>query len=194
MLTFFFTSSLNDGSDAGAEHLDELIEKIAAGDRDALASLYEQTNKSVYGFALSILKDTHDAQDVLQDCYLHIYSAAGSYRSQGKPMAWILTITRNLCLKCRPGTLQMRAYAGGRLELYPPRGCGIFRGGQNDAFSMHEIAQRCRTADRGAARGQRAQAQGNRSLAENAAADGSFKLQSGNQEITERMGERSAIT
>ena len=101
MLTFFFTSSLNDGSDAGAEHLDELIEKIAAGNRDALASLYEQTNKSVYGFALSILKDTHDAQDVLQDCYLHIYSAAGSYRSQGKPMAWILTITRNLCLKCR---------------------------------------------------------------------------------------------
>ena len=27
MLTFFFTSSLNDGSEAGAEHLDELIEK-----------------------------------------------------------------------------------------------------------------------------------------------------------------------
>lgn len=43
MLTFFFTSSLNDGSNAGAKHSDELIEKIAAGDRDALASLYEQT-------------------------------------------------------------------------------------------------------------------------------------------------------
>ena len=101
MLTFFSIAPLNDSLDTGTKHLDELIEKIAAGDRDALALLYEQTNKSVYGFALSILKDTHDAQDVLQDCYLRIYSAADSYRSQGKPMAWILTITRNLCLKCR---------------------------------------------------------------------------------------------
>lgn len=100
MLTFFSTFSLNADLDASARHLDELIDKISTGDRDALALLYEQTNKNVYSFALSILKDPHDAQDVLQDCYLHIYSAADRYRSQGKPMAWILTITRNLCLKC----------------------------------------------------------------------------------------------
>ena len=86
--------------DASAENLDRLIHNIAGGDRDALAELYELTNKMVYSFALSVLKDIHDAQDILQDCYLHIYSSAGGYRGRGKPMAWILTITRNLCLKC----------------------------------------------------------------------------------------------
>lgn len=99
MLMLFSMADSNKGLDAGPD-LDGLIQKIANGDCDALAALYKQTNKSVYGFALSILKDTHDAQDVLQDCYLHIYAAAGSYSSRGRPMAWILTITRNLCLKC----------------------------------------------------------------------------------------------
>lgn len=85
--------------DASAEKLDEYLNKIAVGDRGALAAIYQATSECVYGYALSILKDPHDAQDVMQDCYLSIYSSAHLYQSQGKPMAWILTIVRNLCLK-----------------------------------------------------------------------------------------------
>ena len=47
---------------------------------------------------LSILKNSQDAEDVLHDCFLGIYASAAGYRSEGKPLAWILTITRNLCL------------------------------------------------------------------------------------------------
>lgn len=78
--------------------LDSLILRVAAQDSMALHDLYEKTSSAIYAFALSILKNTHDAEDVLHDCYLNLYSAAGSYRSTGKPMAWILTIARNLCL------------------------------------------------------------------------------------------------
>ncbi|MGM9637168.1 MAG: RNA polymerase sigma factor [Eubacteriales bacterium] len=85
--------------DASAGKLDEYLEKIADGDREALAAIYQATSDSVYGYALSILKNPHDAQDVMQDCYLCIFSAAHMYHSEGKPMAWILTIVRNLCLK-----------------------------------------------------------------------------------------------
>lgn len=81
----------------GAAELDRCLFGIAGRDPEALESLYHSTSTSVYTFALSILKNSHDAEDVLQDCYLNIYSAAGSYRSAGKPMAWILTITKNLC-------------------------------------------------------------------------------------------------
>ena len=35
---------------------DGLIEKISTGDTDAFRELYETASKSVYGFALSILK------------------------------------------------------------------------------------------------------------------------------------------
>lgn len=71
-------------------------DKDAAG--EAIAEIYRLTSSAVYGFALSILKNTHDSEDVLHDCYIHLYSSAASYRSSGKPMAWILTITRNLCM------------------------------------------------------------------------------------------------
>ncbi|WP_407066529.1 RNA polymerase sigma factor [Evtepia sp.] len=81
------------------QRLDAALEQIARGDRQALAALYRETNPAVYGFAFSVVKNTHDAEDVLQDTYLRIYAAAPGYVSVGKPMAWILTICRNLCLQ-----------------------------------------------------------------------------------------------
>ena len=38
------------------------------------------------------------AEDITQDTFIQLYHSAESYRSQGKPMAWIITITRNLAL------------------------------------------------------------------------------------------------
>lgn len=83
---------------ARAQMLDRCIYRIAKNDREALVELFHATSAAVYGLALSILKNSHDAEDVLQECYINIASAARGYRSQGKPMAWIMTITRNLCL------------------------------------------------------------------------------------------------
>ena len=75
------------------------IRKVAQGDRDALEKLYRATGTAVYAYALSITKSPQDAEDVLQDCYISIWRSAGGYRSQEKAMAWIMTITRNLCYK-----------------------------------------------------------------------------------------------
>ena len=84
---------------AGALELERWIRRISHGDRDALADLYHATSSGVYAYALSILRNQYDAEDVLHDCYVRIWSAAGSYRSVGKPLAWIMTVTRNLCLQ-----------------------------------------------------------------------------------------------
>ncbi len=81
------------------ENLEKLIRSVSQGDRDALAALYHATSSAVYAYALSLLKNPHDAQDAMQDAYLAIRGCAGDYKPQGKPMAWIITITRNLCLK-----------------------------------------------------------------------------------------------
>lgn len=77
--------------------MDLWLKRIAKRDRDALASLYQSTRTSVYAYALSITKNANDAQDVLRDCYVTVWNSAGKYQSQEKPMAWIITITRNLC-------------------------------------------------------------------------------------------------
>lgn len=87
-----------------AAGLESLLLRMAVGDRDALESLYTETSAAVYGLALSVTKNAADAEDVLQETYLHAWSAAESYRSRGTPMAWLLTIAKNLALmKLRQG-------------------------------------------------------------------------------------------
>ena len=84
---------------AGAVMLnDELIAKTGEGNSEAFRLLYSLTDKAVYGFILSILKNHHDAEDVMQDTYLKIRECAHLYKSMGKPMAWVFTIARNCAL------------------------------------------------------------------------------------------------
>lgn len=89
-----------------------LIVRIARGDRTAFEDLYEETSNAVFAYALSLLHRREDAEDVMQDTFLKVRAAAHLYRPQGKPMAWVLTITRNLCL--------MRFRQGQRRADLPP--------------------------------------------------------------------------
>ena len=82
-----------------SQYLDECIHTMAAGDSSGLEALYEKASSAVFGFALSILKNRQDAEDVLQDCFINAYGGAVGYNSHGKPMAWLLTIARNLCMQ-----------------------------------------------------------------------------------------------
>ncbi len=79
--------------------LDEsLFLRIAAGEKEAFCTLYETCSSSVFAYALSILRNRDDAEDAMQDTFIKIKSAAHLYKPQGKPMAWIFTITKNVCL------------------------------------------------------------------------------------------------
>jgi len=76
---------------------DQLLLLMKTGDMDGFRKLYERTAKGVYSYALSILRHPQDAEEVMQDTYLTAWRRAGQYESEGKPMAWLLTIARNLC-------------------------------------------------------------------------------------------------
>ncbi len=79
--------------------LDEsLFLRIAAEDKAAFCTLYETCSSTVFAYALSILRNRDDADDAMQDTFLKIRSAAHLYKPQGKPMAWIFKITKNICL------------------------------------------------------------------------------------------------
>lgn len=98
MLFLCLTSTMIHALEAQAG-LDDHLAGIARGEKEALAALYHATRDGVYAFAFSLLRSPHDAEDVLQETYLLIWGGAAGYRSQGKPMAWILTCARNLCLQ-----------------------------------------------------------------------------------------------
>lgn len=85
-------------SGSGAEELDRCLALMSHGDTDALGRLYELTHRAVFGYVLSLLKNAHDAEDVSQETFVRAHLNAGSYVSQGKPMAWLMRIARNLSL------------------------------------------------------------------------------------------------
>ena len=76
---------------------EELLRRVSLGDREAFLLLYKNTDRTVYSFILSIMKNPQDAEEVMQETYMKIWTSASSYQSQGKPLAWIFTIARNLC-------------------------------------------------------------------------------------------------
>ncbi|MDO4564057.1 MAG: RNA polymerase sigma factor [Clostridia bacterium] len=106
-----FLTVVTELSEQDADLLEQQISAIAGGDMAALAALYEQTKSAVYGFALSLTRNPHDAEDVLQTVYVQLHKNAGQYRRQGKPLAWILTIARN--------TVRMKQRRDNRLTALP---------------------------------------------------------------------------
>lgn len=77
--------------------IDKCLFAIAEGDNDALSRLYDLTASSVYAYALSLLRNRFDAEDVMHDVFVKVYEAAPNYKSHGKPLAWMLTIAKNMC-------------------------------------------------------------------------------------------------
>ncbi len=87
------------------KQLEILIQDVSNGNLDALENIYVSTSTAVYGFALSMLKNKSDAEDVVHDTYLSVLKGSAQYKNYGKPLAWILRITKNLCLdKLRKNT------------------------------------------------------------------------------------------
>ena len=76
---------------------EQLLRQVGMGDAEAFQQLYQSTDRTVYSFILSILKNPQDAEEVMQETYLKVWTSAAAYQSQGKPLAWMFTIARNLC-------------------------------------------------------------------------------------------------
>ena len=76
---------------------ERLLPLVGQGDPEAFEVLYRSTEKAIYALALSILRNPHDAEDIVQETYLKVRAAAHLYVPQGKPLAWLFTITKNLC-------------------------------------------------------------------------------------------------
>lgn len=78
--------------------LDEtLLARIGQRDREAFNEFYALTEKILYSYILSIVKDQHTTNDLLQETYLKIMNSAHLYQPMGKPMAWVFTMAKRLC-------------------------------------------------------------------------------------------------
>jgi RNA polymerase sigma-70 factor (ECF subfamily) len=73
-----------------------LVGGMARGDRDAFARFYDLHASLVFTFALRLLRDRAEAEEVTQDVFLQAWRQAGEYREErGTPEAWLLTMVRS---------------------------------------------------------------------------------------------------
>lgn len=73
-----------------------LVEWIAAGEQDALSTLYDRYRGLMYGMATRITGDPGLAQDVVQEAFLGIWRNATRYVSgRASARTWILSITHH---------------------------------------------------------------------------------------------------
>jgi RNA polymerase sigma-70 factor, ECF subfamily len=86
-------------SDPEAAALAASLAACAKRDRAAFARVYQATSAKLYGVALRILRRADWAEEVLQECYVSIWTHAPDYRpALAAPMTWMTSIVRNRCL------------------------------------------------------------------------------------------------
>jgi RNA polymerase sigma-70 factor (ECF subfamily) len=74
----------------------EVLRRVARGDRDALAGLYDTHGDIVYGVLMSILRQESEAQDLLHDVFVEVLEHAGDYDPRrGSVRTWLLMRARS---------------------------------------------------------------------------------------------------
>jgi RNA polymerase sigma-70 factor (ECF subfamily) len=75
---------------------EELIPLILKKDERAFTIMYDMYSKSLFSVISTLVKDTEDAEDLLQEVFVKIWKNIDSYNhSKGRFYTWILNISRN---------------------------------------------------------------------------------------------------
>ncbi|WBL77135.1 RNA polymerase sigma factor [Bradyrhizobium xenonodulans] len=80
----------------------ELLDKLAAGDEAAFRMLVERHIDRAYAIALRIVGNAADAEDVVQDTMLKIWSHRGRWQhGRAKFSTWLYRVISNRCIDLR---------------------------------------------------------------------------------------------
>ena len=80
-------------SGPGADQLGALLGRVARGDQDAYAALYDRTAGQVLGLVLSIVRDPAQSEEVTQEVLLDVWRSASRFDADlGSAVAWVMTL------------------------------------------------------------------------------------------------------
>ena len=76
-----------------------LIERLKAGDQDALEALFNLYSPKLYNVAHRIVGDVADTQEVIQDVFWTAYRKAKTFRGNSQFSTWLYRLTINAALE-----------------------------------------------------------------------------------------------
>jgi RNA polymerase sigma-70 factor (ECF subfamily) len=87
-----------------------LIQRLVARDGTAVGELYDRHSRLLYGLILRIVRDRSEAEEILQEVFVQVWTRADTYDvGIGPPIAWFVRIARNRAIdRLRANNVRLR--------------------------------------------------------------------------------------
>ena len=79
-------------------HITNLIERCKKSDKNAQLDIYKAYYKAMYNTAHRILKDNYEAEDIMQEAFLTVFTKMDTYKGEVTFGAWLKRIVINKSL------------------------------------------------------------------------------------------------
>lgn len=108
-----------------------LVERVLEGDREAFRQITRRCNQRLFRVARSLVNDDAEAEDVVQEAYVHAYEKLADYRGDASLLTWLTRIVLNEAYgrlrrqQRRPtvdaGQIEAAQLDGGRVVSFPTK-------------------------------------------------------------------------
>lgn len=72
----------------------QILKRIAGGDREALAELYDSYQQPVFRYLLQLTPDYGLAEEILQDTFVAVWKSARTFEGRSTVLTWLISIAR----------------------------------------------------------------------------------------------------
>ncbi|QOD61765.1 RNA polymerase sigma factor [Polaribacter haliotis] len=84
--------------EANQPHITNLIERCKKSDKNAQLEIYKAYYKAMYNVSFRILKDEFEAEDIMQEAFLTVFTKMHTYKGEVTFGAWLKRIVINKSL------------------------------------------------------------------------------------------------
>jgi RNA polymerase sigma-70 factor (ECF subfamily) len=73
----------------------QLLQNMAAGDREAFTTLYRQLERPLFGYLMKLVREREMAEDVLSETMLEVWRQAGRFEGRSSVSTWGFSIAHH---------------------------------------------------------------------------------------------------
>src|SRR5262249_31903395 len=77
---------------------EDLMHQYSQGNSEALKVIFQRYKTPVFNFALRILGNRADAEDVVSDVFVAVFENKYRFDAKAKFSTWLFTVAHNLCI------------------------------------------------------------------------------------------------